>query len=122
MGRHTYEVGLPLGVTSPYSHLEQYVFSRTTAPRSNDVHHVANEPVRAVQELKRRPGMGIWLCGGGTLASALLPEIDEIVLKVHPVVLREGIALFAGTGAATRLMLRSSHVYTSGVMLNHYVI
>ena len=29
MGRATYEVGLELGVTSPYPHMEQYLFSRT---------------------------------------------------------------------------------------------
>src|SRR4029450_3108949 len=29
MGRHTYEVGLPLGLTSPYAHLRQYVVSST---------------------------------------------------------------------------------------------
>src|SRR5262245_31481159 len=31
MGRRTYEVGLGVGVTDPYPHLKQYLFSRTLA-------------------------------------------------------------------------------------------
>jgi hypothetical protein len=31
MGRRTYEVGLKIGLTSPYGHLAQYLFSRTMA-------------------------------------------------------------------------------------------
>jgi dihydrofolate reductase len=36
------------------------------------------------------------LCGGARLAGALYDEIDELVLKVNPVVLGTGTPLFRG--------------------------
>lgn len=35
MGRRTYDVGLSAGITSPYPHLTQYVFSRTLPPSTD---------------------------------------------------------------------------------------
>lgn len=32
-----------------------------------------------------KDGKDIWLCGGGKLAGALRPEIDVLVVKLHPV-------------------------------------
>jgi dihydrofolate reductase len=42
MGRRTYQVGLDVGVTSPYPHLRQYLFSRTlTASPDEEVEIVS---------------------------------------------------------------------------------
>src|SRR5262249_25102569 len=97
MGRRTYEVGLKIGVSNPYPHMRQYLFSRTLA-RSPDADGtlVSGDPVAFVKGLKEEPGKDIWLCGGGELATALAPEIDELILKVNPVLLGSGIRLFAG--------------------------
>jgi dihydrofolate reductase len=121
MGRKTYEVGLAVGVTSPYPHLRQVVFSRTL-PASPDagVELVAGDPLSAVRALKREPGAGIWLCGGADLAARLFPEIDDLVLKVNPVVLGAGIPLFAGAVDTTALALVSSRIYHNGFMLLRY--
>jgi dihydrofolate reductase len=122
MGRGTYDVGLALGVTSPYPHLRQYVFSRSL-PASPDpaVTLVAGDAVAAVRSLKREPGRGIWLCGGGDLAAQLLPEIDQLILKVNPVLLGAGIPLFAGGAAgAVPLALPASRVYPNGFVLQRY--
>lgn len=120
MGRATYEVGLPIGLASPYPHMAQYVFSTTTTPPSGEVHHVRDDPLGTVRALKQRPGLGIWLCGGGLLASALLPEIDELVLKVHPVLVHEGIRLFEPPAPEVRLEPTGSHAYASGVRVQRY--
>ena len=94
MGRSTYAPALDAGITSPYAHLRQYVVSTTLAP-GDDPEVVADDPLGLVRRLKQQPGSGIWLAGGGRLAGALLPEIDELVVKLYPVVLGRGIPVIA---------------------------
>ena len=121
MGRKTYDVGLPFGLKSPYPHLKQYVFSRTmTESRSPDVTLVRSDPLEYVRGLKREPGRDIWLCGGGVLAAAVFPEIDELILKVNPVILGAGIPLFEGPVPQTDLTLEETKTYPNGFMLARY--
>jgi dihydrofolate reductase len=59
MGRATYEPALRIGVTSPYPHLRQYVFSSTLPRTDPEVEVVSGNPVELVRGLKRQPGAGI---------------------------------------------------------------
>ena len=121
MGRRTYEVGLKIGVTNPYPHMQQYLFSRTM-PQSPDaaVQLVSRDAVALVRELKKQSGKDIWLCGGGDLATTLFPEINEVILKVNPILLGSGIPLFSGIVKQTDLELTDSKVYSNGFMLLRY--
>lgn len=97
MGRGTYDPALEISITSPYAHLRQYVVSTTVKVDDPDVHVEAGDPFELVRRLKAEDtGRGIWLCGGGKLAGALLPEIDEIILKSYPVVAGAGVPVFSG--------------------------
>ena len=121
MGRKTYEIGLPFGVKSPYPHLRQYVYSRTMRTSlSPDISLVFDDPLEHVRALKQEKGKDIWLCGGGVLAAAVFREIDELILKVNPVVLGSGIPLFDGIVPQTDLTLAESKVYPNGFMLARY--
>lgn len=123
MGRNTYEVGVKEGITNPYGTLEQYVFSRTlTASPDPNVTLVRDDVAGTGRRLKQRSGKAIWLCGGADLAGQLLAErlIDELVLKVHPVLFGTGIPLFGDFGGQANLALTQSQRYNSGVMLNEY--
>lgn len=97
MGRETLQPALDVGITSPYPHLRQYVFSRTLAPSDDPTLTVVHEdPLGLVRSLKAEESeLDVWICGGGNLAGQLLPEIDELFLKVNPVVLGKGIGLFS---------------------------
>jgi dihydrofolate reductase len=123
MGRRSCEVGLFAGSSIPIPHLKQYVFSRTLAPSTDpSIEFVSGDPLERVRALKQEPGLGIWLCGGGDLAGQLLPEIDELFLKVNPVLFGSGIPLIAGRDVVLPLTLLSAHGYANGVMLLHYRI
>ena len=97
MGRGTYEPARAMGVASPYAHLRQYVVSTALSPVDDpNVEVVAGDPVALVRRLKQGSGSDIWLCGGGTLAGALVDEIDELIIKSYPVVAGAGISAFTG--------------------------
>lgn len=123
MGRKTYEVGLKDGVTSPYSHLKQYLFSRSM-PESPDknVELVSENAIELVTALKGESGKGIWLCGGANLATLLFSNhlIDQLVLKVNPFLMGSGIPLFSGVIQQTVLELTSQKIYDNGVLLLCY--
>ncbi|WP_017614301.1 dihydrofolate reductase family protein [Nocardiopsis salina] len=97
-GRGSYQVALDIGVTSPYSHMREYVFSRTLpADIDQNVTVVAEDPVGAVRALKAEAGpLGVCLVGGPAIAGLLLPEIDELMIKRYPVVAGSGKAFFEG--------------------------
>lgn len=121
MGKGTYLPGLNEGSPSPYRHLRQYVFSSTLDPAiAEDVRFVTRDAVGTVRELKREPGRGIWLCGGGALASALISEIDEIIVKRYPVVFGGGISMFAGPYDPRAFTLVGNRVFDSGAAIQTY--
>lgn len=123
MGRNTYELGLEVGLTSPYPTLRQYVFSKTMeGSPDEDVTLVSEDAAGMVRELKAEQGKDIWLCGGATLAASLLSEglVDELILKVNPVALGSGVPLFSGATRKVDLDLEDSKVFAAGVALFRY--
>lgn len=122
MGRGTYEPALRLGITSPYAHLRQYVVSRSVSPGTDPaVTVVAGDPVPVVRRLKAEDtGRDIWLCGGGDLAGQLLGEIDELLLKLNPLVLGAGIPLFAAPPDPRHFVRVECRPLEAGVVLLRY--
>lgn len=123
MGRKTYEVGLKMGITDPYPFLKSYVFSRSMKTSPNErVELIGGNLLEVVRKLKDEPGKDIYLCGGAELATQLLEEglIDEIILKLNPVLLGSGISVVSDIGRHVDLELIDTKVYTSGVVLLSY--
>jgi dihydrofolate reductase len=123
MGRKTYEVGLKEGITNPYSHMKQYLFSRSMekSPDEN-VELVCENAVELVTRLKGQTGKGIWLCGGANLATMLFAHnlIDQLILKVNPFLMGSGISLFSGVIPQTALEVTNTRLYDNGVLMLHY--
>ncbi|HRE88226.1 MAG TPA: dihydrofolate reductase family protein [Myxococcota bacterium] len=125
MGRKTYEVGLAFGVTNPYPHLESHVFSRTLAESPDPAVTLVREgAIEHVRALARRDGKPIYLCGGAELASALFQHelIDEVCLKVNPVLIGQGRPLIAGLPRDVALSLVSTKVYANGVIVTRHSV
>lgn len=121
MGRGSYDPGLALGLTSPYGHLRQIVFSRslTTSP-DPAVEVTAEDPLDLVRRLKQEEGLGIYLCGGGDIAGRLLPEIDELIVKLYPVAIGSGVPLFRADFSPNGFTLADTRVLGNGAVVLTY--
>jgi dihydrofolate reductase len=116
MGRKTYEVALKMGTTS-YPGVKNYVFSRTLgeSPDKN-VQIIREDASDFVAGLKREPGKGICVMGGGELARSLFEAdlIDEVGANIHPVLLGSGIPLFHPMSRQMELELCENRTLKNG--------
>jgi dihydrofolate reductase len=93
VGRKTYDIGSKTG----YPGKKTYVFSRTLEARQEEnLEIVTSDAIEFVRELKKQPGKGICVMGGGEFAKCLFEAklIDEIGFNIHPILLGSGIPLF----------------------------
>jgi dihydrofolate reductase len=123
MGRKTWEVAAAQGGGGGSAGIATYVFSRTLREIAQPgVHLVATDPGDFVRDLKRRPGRGICVMGGGELAQSLLAAdvIDEVGLNVHPVLLGAGVPLFRDAGRRIPLELAECRTLDGGCVLAMY--
>lgn len=125
MGRKTYDLGAQAGITSPYPTLDQYVISRSMEGSLDpDVTLVKDNVEQLVQSLKKEDGKAIWLCGGGELAGTLMRAglIDQLIIKLNPVVFGAGIPLFSGKVDMTQFKLTDTRVFGSGQVVLFYQV
>lgn len=123
MGRVTYEPALAMGITSPYAPLRQLVVSRTLDDAPDpEVEIVRDDPAAVVRKVKAQPGRDILLAGGSRLAGALLDEIDEVVVKVYPVVAGTGIPVLTAAFTPTALTLTGHRVLERGTVVLTYTV
>ncbi|MFW6600391.1 dihydrofolate reductase family protein [Propionibacteriaceae bacterium Y2011] len=121
MGRGTYEPALAVPTTSPYGHLRQYVVSTTLTIDDPTVEVVPEDPIGLVRRLKAEDShLDIWLCGGGSLAGSLLPEIDDLIVKSYPVVAGDGISMFTGGFDPTPFTPTDRHTFDNGTQVTWF--
>ena len=121
MGRTTYDIGRAVGLASPYPHLRQIVVSSwITASPDPAVEVVGHDVIDRVRALKTEQGKDVWLAGGGRLAASLVDEIDELILKVNPVILGAGTPLFDGVVGPRPVTPIGHKVYPNGFALMRY--
>lgn len=104
--------------------MPKYVVSSTLKnPTWTNTTVIAGDVVRAVRELKQKPGGDLLLAGSGQLFNALLREnlLDVVRLMVYPVVLGKGPRLFAGEGAQRNFELSDVKRFAKGIVVLEYV-
>lgn len=122
MGRRTYEMATKFGVTNPYPWLKTYVVSNSLAPSLDPNVTIVSDPETFVLTLKQQPGRGIYLCGGGQLAALLLASelVDEVIIKLSPVIAGKGISMVAAMERSTQLKLLDCKAHDNGVVVLRY--
>ena len=123
MGRNTYTFGYRFGLQpgkKAYPHMTHYIFSQTLQFDDPEPGvHLKPLDAEVVRALKNQPGSGIYLCGGGMFAGWLLDHglIDELRIKLNPVVLGDGIRLFGTSRRTVKTVLINSAVYDHGLQI-----
>jgi dihydrofolate reductase len=125
MGRRTYEPALKVGVTDPYPMMDTYVFTRSMKESPHPhVQLVSDDALGFIRRLKEQPGKDLYLAGGANFASEVLEAglVDEVVLKLNPLLLGSGIPLVTKLQSFKSLELLSTRVYKNGVLLLRYAV
>ena len=107
-----------------YNGVKKIVASRTlAAPRNPTVRVFGDDIVGALRAEKQKPGGDIMIFGSPTLTRALgaADLVDEWRLTLQPVILGDGLSLFGKRQSRSRLELRSSKSFGTGVTAVHYV-
>ena len=127
MGRGTYEyftAALPTGsqYADAINAIRKYVFSCTLQRADwNNSTIIPDDPVAAVNELKRQDGRDLIMYGHGRLSQTLLEHhlLDEIRFAVHPLLLT-GRAAGRDNGQTPPLKLVAATPLPSGVVALSY--
>ncbi|WP_339926249.1 dihydrofolate reductase family protein [uncultured Cyclobacterium sp.] len=126
MGRKTYEFGYKYGLKpgqAPYPHMEHYIFSNnlqisTLAPNV----HLSQLEIKNVKDVISNSDTDVYLCGGGRFAGWLLDNglINQVKLKVNPIILGQGQTLFGGSKTQAKLKLVSIESFHEGLQILTY--
>jgi dihydrofolate reductase len=130
LGRRTWEIWepyWPLHDDNPFGRainaLPKYVPSSTLKePTWQNTHVIDGDVETAIRELKAQPGDELQLHGSGVLLRWLLERdlVDELNLRLYPVVVGDGLRLFPEQGQTHDLTLVESRSTPGGVTILTY--
>jgi dihydrofolate reductase len=132
LGRRTWEIFEGYwpqhdgGPSDPVSHginvLPKYVPSTTLKDPGWNTHVIDGDVEAAIRDLKAKPGRELQVHGSGELLRWLLEHdlVDELNLRIAPVVVGDGRRLFPERGQTHGLELVESLSTPSGVVLQTY--
>lgn len=128
MGRKTYEFGYQFGLMPgqpAYPGMEHHIFSNSLKfQNSHSAVHIEQLNVDRVLELKQKSPSDIYLCGGGQFAGWLLDHhfIDQIKLKLNPIILGIGTPLFGNSQTKYSLKYENCERFKDGLQILTYSV
>ncbi|MDX1992537.1 MAG: dihydrofolate reductase family protein [bacterium] len=134
LGRVTYEVFASywptqthneFGIADKLNSAPKYVVSTTLEKADwNNSTQIKSNVIEEIRKLKQQPGGTIGMTGSAKLVHTLLDAglVDEIQMLVHPIVLGQGVRLFAEGGHRSSLKLTDSQILSNGVVYLAYQI
>ncbi|UTW65499.1 dihydrofolate reductase [bacterium SCSIO 12643] len=126
MGRKTYEFGFQFGLEPgqpAYPNMAHFIFSDTLK-----IDHLAPSVkieklhIDTINEIRQNAQTDIYLCGGGEFAGWLLDNdlIDQLKIKLNPVVLGNGTPLFGSSTTAVKWKLTDQESFSDGLQILTY--
>jgi dihydrofolate reductase len=112
-------------ITERLAALPKIIFSRTVESSTwSHCQFTRRPPVEVVRELKQQDGGPILVIGSASILAAVWNErlVDELHLRIQPIVLGQGKPLFPNTETRQTLELKESHRYQSGVSAVRYEV
>lgn len=128
MGRKTYEFGYQFGLTPgqpAYPSMDHYIFSNSIHfTNAHPQVHLKEANLDIIDHIKETSSTDIYLCGGGDFAGWLLNHqlIDEIKIKLNPIILGGGIKLFGKSNSNYALQLIQQNSFEDGIQILTYAI
>ncbi|RDY59437.1 dihydrofolate reductase family protein [Flagellimonas nanhaiensis] len=126
MGRKTYEFGYQYGLEPgqpAYPNMENYIFSDSLKVDTlSDKVHIEKMNIQRIREIKNCSTSDIYLCGGGQFAGWLLENglIDQLKIKLNPIILGEGTRLFGNSTAKAYWNLLEKESFNDGLEILTY--
>ena len=126
MGRKTYEFGFQYGLKPgqpAYPHMEHFIFSETLKiDNLSESVKIEKLSVDRVNEIRQHAKTDIYLCGGGQFAGWLLDHglIDQLKVKLNPIVLGSGVPLFGSSTTDQGWDLVETETYSDGLLILTY--
>ena len=130
LGRKTWEIWEPYwphhddnALGHIINALPKYVPSTTLAnPTWQNTHVISGDVEGQIRELKDKPGRELQVHGSGVLLRWLLERdlVDELNLRITPVIVGDGLRLFPERGQTHDLELVESRSTSGGVMIQTF--
>ena len=128
MGRRTYEFGYQFGLEPgqpAYPHMEHFIFSDSLKiEKLAETVCIEKKSIGRVIEIKESAQSDVYLCGGGEFAGWLLDNglIDQLKLKLNPIILGNGIRIFGKSKTKAKWNLKETETFEDGLKILTYEI
>lgn len=126
MGRKTYEFGFQYGLEPgqpAYPNMEHYIFSNSLKIENlSESVRIEKLSLERMNKIRQNAKTDIYLCGGGDFAGWLLDNglIDQLKLKLNPIILGSGTRLFGSSTTNQRWELTEKESFSDGLQILTY--